>query len=944
MPRAPWAGEAVYRAADRFIDECLRTDGSLFTPGQAIWQPDTIDDLSARLAAGASGNFWSMLGAQLEDAPPEVTQLAAEALYVQFLSEDDTHAETKEERLASLMGSVDVAVPADLREAFGGGLAAIGAGASQRRLYLRFLLTFSRAWKASGGEERDRLLADAWGFREFVRGIVGDADSIQAEALIHLVFPDPFEPIVSRKSKRDVVERFAGLPGVADAVNLDRKLEAVRNELGPILGASFTFYRSSLRRVWGSNESATWREYAEWARRLLELPSFDSEERDYKLEIASNVAAARDALVTDDWLPALRRAFGSPNNVTHWREFDPFLKWAERDPEPARQLLHGLWNGDYHAELRGALRQIPTDVLPGRAARTSIASYLLLGVDPTRFPIFRHQVYERTCKLVGRPLVAREANVAELYDDFVELLVEIRLRLLARGIQTRDLLDAQSVAWWISSTGPPDEWSDEDKRAFLAFREGAVFMNGPTQAWLVRGEKAFDNNLVPRWLSEGFVSFGSELDLGIVPGWTRPEIAEHISGYNETMGSKPDTVHRFVTKMQSGDLLLTVDGDDCFLGLVSGEVVKDEDAEPGAVIRRTAEWLNRGAPVSRSDLPESVKRLMKPPTVIDMTAAGPELAQLVGLEWGGIPLKTPDGRSDATLLPRITAELAAKVHFDVEPLQEIADLLEEKKQLVFYGPPGTGKTLVAQRLAEHLTSAGGDWHLAQFHPSYSYEDFIEGFRPVVSGDNGVAYALKPGPLRRIAEDARDDPDNPYILIVDEINRGNIPKIFGELLFLLEYRDRAIELQYADEPFSLPSNLFLIGTMNTADRSIALVDAALRRRFYFIPFLPQEEPVKLVLRRWLVDRERDDDLPARLLDLLNERIAKDEVSIGPSYLMAGDGSHASLTRIWRYAILPLLEEHYYGSGHDVVKEFGLSALLARLQEEARSEDVEQVEQR
>ena len=185
-------------------------------------------------------------------------------------------------------------------------------------------------------------------------------------------------------------------------------------------------------------------------------------------------------------------------------------------------------------------------------------------------------------------------------------------------------------------------------------------------------------------------------------------------------------------------------------------------------------------------------------------------------------------------------------------------------------------------------------------------------------------------MRRIVENALGDPDNPYVLIVDEINRGNIPKIFGELLFLLEYRDEPIAMQYSEEPFSLPPNLFLVGTMNTADRSIALVDAALRRRFYFVPFLPREAPVKDVLRRWLA-ANGSDDRPARLLDRLNEKIAKDEVSIGPSYLMTGDGSEASLRVVWRYAIMPLLEEHYYGTKHEVEKEFGLDACLAAIAE-------------
>lgn len=131
----------------------------------------------------------------------------------------------------------------------------------------------------------------------------------------------------------------------------------------------------------------------------------------------------------------------------------------------------------------------------------------------------------------------------------------------------------------------------------------------------------------------------------------------------------------------------------------------------------------------------------------------------------------------------------------------------------------------------------------QFHPSYSYEDFFEGYRPVPSEDGKVGFELRPGPFRRIVEAARQDLSMPHILIIDEINRGNLAKIFGELYFLLEYRDQSIGLLYSageEDDFTLPGNVFLIGTMNTADRSIALVDTAMRRRFAFMPLHPAEE--------------------------------------------------------------------------------------------------------
>jgi MoxR-like ATPase len=300
-----------------------------------------------------------------------------------------------------------------------------------------------------------------------------------------------------------------------------------------------------------------------------------------------------------------------------------------------------------------------------------------------------------------------------------------------------------------------------------------------------------------------------------------------------------------------------------------------------------------------------------------------------------------DGEIEADV-PLVSEEGAASVFLPREWLQEqIVDLLKEKRQVVFYGPPGTGKTFVALELAKDLTRDGGRFALVQFHPSYSYEDFFEGYRPFeLDGGAGLSYRLTPGPLRLIAEAAATDPTHPYVLIVDELNRGNVPKIFGELLFLLEYRNKDISLQYSPhERFSLPRNLFVIGTMNTADRSIALVDAALRRRFYFVPFLPGQSPVREVLPRWLAKHGLADE-PVRLLKALNEAIASQEIAIGPSYFMGPNGTTPDLDRVWTHAIMPLLEEHYYGTGRDVNSEFGLAVLRKKLSntEEPLSEDV------
>ena len=207
--------------------------------------------------------------------------------------------------------------------------------------------------------------------------------------------------------------------------------------------------------------------------------------------------------------------------------------------------------------------------------------------------------------------------------------------------------------------------------------------------------------------------------------------------------------------------------------------------------------------------------------------------------------------------------------WDAKRLAEINLLLEAKLQLVFYGPPGTGKTYVARRLAEHFAGEHGSTDLVQFHPSYAYEDFVEGFRPTEAG----GFRLREGPLKKIARRAERTPDATHVLVIDEINRGNLAKVFGELYFLLEYRgsEHEIRLQYSDKSFNLPENLWIIATMNTADRSIALVDAALRRRFYFVPFYPDEAPVEGLLRRWLAENKPDLLWLADVVDEANNRL-------------------------------------------------------------------------
>lgn len=271
-------------------------------------------------------------------------------------------------------------------------------------------------------------------------------------------------------------------------------------------------------------------------------------------------------------------------------------------------------------------------------------------------------------------------------------------------------------------------------------------------------------------------------------------------------------------------------------------------------------------------------------------------------------------------------------------VDELLWLLNDKRQIVLYGPPGTGKTFIARKLAEALAPADQLRKFVQFHPSTSYEDFFEGYRPDTDTSGNLSYTLTSGPFAQLADHAAED-TRQHVLVIDELNRANIPKVFGELLFLLEYRDQSVSPLYREE-FALPENLWIIATMNTADRSIASLDAALRRRFHFVPVFADEGPMAGLVDRYL-EREGGDRQWARLVNMVNgelrERLGSGDQLIGPSHFLRPKLDETQMERIWRYNVEPLMDDLFYGD-RSTIDQFRWPKVIDRFRGSAASKDV------
>ena len=365
---------------------------------------------------------------------------------------------------------------------------------------------------------------------------------------------------------------------------------------------------------------------------------------------------------------------------------------------------------------------------------------------------------------------------------------------------------------------------------------------------------------------------------------------------------------QFLQEMKPGDIVFAKKGMHSIIGrgVVTSEYIYDTE-DPEFPNIRKVNWTNTG------DWEHPGQAVMK--TLTDITSYTDYVAKLNSLI--DVNDDEDDVESEETVFPEYTPEkFLEEVYMDGDSYDTLVELIRMKRNVILQGAPGVGKTFAAKRLAYSMMGCKDQNRvmMVQFHQSYTYEDFIEGFRPSSTSNN---FEIKKGAFANFCQKAAEDPENEYFFIIDEINRGNLSKIFGELFMLIENdkRGNALQLLYSGDKFSVPPKLYIIGMMNTADRSLAMLDYALRRRFAFFEMKPGFESEGFRDYKMAFANPKFDSL-IDCVEKLNAVIAADDslgdgFCIGHSYFCNLSAiTDKALSNIVEYEMVPLLKEYWY----------------------------------
>lgn len=907
--------EAIYGLADRLREDTLGTGESILWPGERVWSSESLEEVAGAILRNPdreSRSFFEKLQDQLERQPDTVLKVAADINLVYHLFASNIGYEVKRKNIELVASWADESfvvpesIDAALKQRIGSpGMHYLIARPQQWEFYCRFFSEILRR-----GDPRNH--ADIRSIADEIRSKVRESGEARNIAL-HLLYPDTFERIVSEANKLKVVAAFRAL---AESDEPDVALEQIRKRLESERGAAIDFYDEDIKAVWASKREVTKLARSTSDERYLvgaSGPPDPSGLEEMREQLAANgqIAVWFSYPLQEDHQKLLRDTgalylyTGAPTSkVTHRYSVVDFRTQAGIDG------MESPWPDMTAPDWRGRTRLGPTKNLVFK-------TWLLVESIDDLDPPLESQQFERPG---GQPVSAsalingfgvwqlkssgsgerwkeliRWARYFREHPAFDATERDYKLEVSAKMAAARKALDADDPGWHVllkEGFGPPNN--------LTSWRQSSTFIrlvesSPDAAAMALRGlwdEEASDGERVAAFteflsLDETFSPAGeanlaSVLLMAMGAEDHPPFQAARLAGGFKLTGFRPPNAgasasQRYAHCLEFYDSMIEVARE-------SGLEFRDRlDAQ--SVLWSILQTPLEDPPISEWD--EELRR------------------RFVAYREGDRPVAEIEA-------PGSNWEMvASRCYMEESEIRDIVSQLQRRRQVVFYGPPGTGKTYVAQEIARaFVRESGGRHQLIQFHPSYSYEDFVEGLKPKLQ-DGSIEYAVEKGILRDLADEAAEAPDERFVLIVDEMNRANLAKVFGELFFLLEYRNSTAQLPYSKDDFSLPPNLYVIGTMNTADRSIAVVDFALRRRFGFVPFFPDLN--QTILRDYLSQHVPDLLFVADMLARLNEWIGDRNYLLGHSYFMPSDPGVLDedyLRDVWRYSIEPHLEEYWY----------------------------------